>query len=274
LGQVPEFTRVISDLHYGDRASRAHTLAQLKPLADGVDRLVFNGDTLDTRPGPRPQHTADCRTALLAFAGENVKVSTFLTGNHDPDFSTEHVAVLAGGKVIATHGDIVFDDIVPWGRDAREIRRRIAAALGPLSAAERGDLAKRFAIWRRVAASIPQRHQSEPHGLKYALWFAADTVWPPLRVLRILDSWRIHAPRVAGFARQHWPAARFVIIGHTHRPAIHRFPDGLVVINTGSFCPPLGGFAVDLAPGALTVRRVALERGEFRSGETVAQFAL
>jgi len=49
----PAVTRIFSDLHFGDRASRARRLAQLRPLLDGVDALVLNGDTLDTRPGPR-----------------------------------------------------------------------------------------------------------------------------------------------------------------------------------------------------------------------------
>jgi hypothetical protein len=40
----------------------------------------------------------------------------------------------------------------------------------------------------------------------------------------------------------------------------------VTVINTGSFCPPLGACAVDLTDGELQVRTVELRAGEFRPG--------
>src|SRR3954466_6212027 len=60
-----KLTRIFSDVHFGDRASRVDRLAQLRPLLDGVDQLVLNGDTMDTRPGPRPQYTSACRAEWL-----------------------------------------------------------------------------------------------------------------------------------------------------------------------------------------------------------------
>ncbi len=267
-------TRILSDLHYGDRASRLGHLAQLRPLLDGVTHLVLNGDTLDTRTGPRPEYTAQLRADVAAFFSPSGVPVTLLTGNHDPDLTLDHSLDLAAGEIFVTHGDIIFDDIVPWGRDAPEIRRLIATELAALPPAAHTRLEDRLALWRRVAAKIPQRHQSEPHGLKYALRFAADTIWPPLRVLRILAAWR-HAPQLAArFARHHRPRAQFILIGHTHRPGIWRTPQGATVINTGSFCPPLGGYTVDVTPGRLIVRRVEPRAGEFHPGAIVAEFSL
>jgi predicted phosphodiesterase len=270
-----ELTRIFSDMHYGDRLSRVDRLAQIRPLLDGVTDLVLNGDTVDTRAGPNPQHTAACRAHVQAFVRDNAGLPiTFLTGNHDPDFSAHHLLERAGGRVLVTHGDILFDNIVPWGRDARTMAQRIAAAYRDAAPADRDTLDTRFAIWRRVAASIPQRHQSERDALKYAVHLAADTVWPPWRFLRVIHAWRSAPALAAGFARRHHPRAQFTLIGHTHRPGVHRMPDGAVVINTGSFCPPLGGYAVDLSPGQLAVRRIDFVRGEFRAGENVATFPL
>lgn len=269
-----ELIRIFSDLHYGDRASRVHRLAQLRPLLAGITELVLNGDTLDTRPGPAPAHTAQCRAEVLAFFPKNTPRVTLLTGNHDADLTPHHALDFAGGRVFVTHGDILFDDIVPWGRDAPLIGARIAAELAALPPAERGQLAARLAAWRRVAASIPQRHQSESRGLKYTLQFAADTVWPPLRVIRILRAWRSEPAHAAELVRLHRPNAKFVIVGHTHRPGVRRTPAGVVVVNTGSFCRPLGGHAVDLTPGRIVVRRVDARGGEFHPGAVVAEFAL
>lgn len=269
-----ELTRIISDLHYGDRVSRVRRLAQLRPLLHGVSELVVNGDMLDTRPGPDPQFTARLRAEVAAFTNESEPAVTLITGNHDPDLSAHHALEFAGGEVWVTHGDIAFDQIVPWGRDAALIGRRIGAGLDALPLAAREQLDERFAVWRRVAATIPQRHQSETNRLKYALRFAADTIWPPLRVLRILRAWHTHSARMVALARQHRRGARFIVVGHVHRPAIWQAPTGEVVINTGSFCEPFGGYAVDLAPGRLRVRRVIAPGGEFRAGAVVAEFAL
>ncbi len=269
-----ELTRILSDLHYGDRASTVDQLTQLRPLLAGVTRLVLNGDTLDTRPGPRPEHTAECQAAVLAFFSREVAQATFLSGNHDADFSPLHHLELAGRGVFVTHGDIFFDDIVPWGADAPVIGRLIAAGLAALPAAQQHELDSRLAVFRRVAASIHQRHQSERHRLKYALRFLADIAWPPLRAFRILRAWRQAPGLAAAFARRHRPAAQFIVAGHTHRPGVWRDRTGVTVINTGSYTRPFGGTCIDLAEGRLTVRRVERRRGAFHPGRPLAEFPL
>lgn len=267
-------TRVFSDLHFGDHASRVRQLAQIRPLVAGISHLVLNGDTLDTRPGPRPDHTSECRADVAAFLRHEVPVTSVLTGNHDADISELHHLDLAGGSVFATHGDIFFDDIVPWSHDAAMIRRKIAAELSRLPTAHRHELGHRFAVFRRVAASVPQRHQSERNKLKYLLHFFADTVWPPTRIVRVVQAWRLAPAAAATLSRRHRPKAKFVLCGHTHRPGIWTLPDGVRVVNTGSFCPPLGGLVVDLTPEQLVVRRTVLRRGEFHAGERIAEFPL
>jgi hypothetical protein len=47
-----------------------------------------------------------------------------------------------------------------------------------------------------------------------------------------------------------------------------------VVINTGSFCPPFGCYAVDVSPEQVVVRRVRYSRDSFELGRVVAAFAL
>jgi predicted phosphodiesterase len=267
-------TRIFSDVHYGDRASRVRRLAQLRPLLDGVAHLVLNGDTLDTRPGPRPDFTAEIRAEVLAFFPQHAPHVTLLTGNHDADLTPRHTLDLAGGAVFVTHGDILFDTIVPWGRDAALIGGKITAALATLPPKSRDQLDARLAVWRRVAAAIPQRHQSESRRLRYALHFLADTIWPPLRVLRVLRAWRDEPPRAAALVQRHRPRAKFVVLGHTHRTLVQRTADGVTVINTGAFCPPFGATVVDLSPGRLLVRRVEVRGSEFHAGAAVAEFPL
>jgi predicted phosphodiesterase len=271
---VPGLTRILSDLHYGDRATRLRSLQQLNPILDSVDELILNGDTLDTRHGPHPQRTARARAEVEAYFGTCAPAVTHLTGNHDPDISGHHSLELAGGQVFVTHGDIIFDDVVPWGRDAAYFRARISSGLDALDQHARHQLASRLAVYRAACLALPQRHQAEPNPFKYALHLAADTVWPPLRSYRILRAWLDTPALAAAVAAAHRPTARFMLIGHTHRPGVWRTASGLTVINTGSLCRPFGACAVDLTAGQLVVRRLAERAGEFRLGPTVAEFAL
>lgn len=266
--------RILSDLHFGDRGSRIRSLPSLAPLFEGAGSLVLNGDTIDTRPGPVPAVTTALRAEALEFFARSAPPTTILTGNHDPDLTDRHTLELAAGRIFVTHGDIIFDDLVPWGQDAPFVRQRLADELATLPAAARDQLEPRLAVYRRVAASIPQRHQSERNGLKYAMGYLADTVWPPNRVLRVLRAWR-RAPRLtAELTRRHRPAARFAIIGHIHHPGFWRMPDGLVVLNTGAFCAPLNACVIDVHPERVVLRRTVRRGDEFHLGQTVAEFAL
>ena len=267
-------TRILSDLHYGDRGSRIRTLPSLAPLFEGAGSIVLNGDTLDTRPGPDPAGTAALRAEVLEFFTRATPPTTLLTGNHDPDISPHGLLDLAGGQVFVTHGDILFDDLVPWSQDAPFARRRLGEEFAVLPVTARDQLDTRLEVYRRVAASIPQRHQSERNALKHAFGFLKDTVWPPDRTFRVLRAWRQGPRLAAALTQRHRPSARFAIIGHIHHLGSWRRPNGVTVLNTGSFCPPFGGCVIDIAPGRLSLRRVVHRHGEFRLGATMAEFAL
>jgi len=210
---------------------------------------------------------------VTEFFPRHVANVTYITGNHDADLTPHHALDLAAAK----------------SRDARRyhfrrhrameprrplIRERLAAEFAGLTPTQRADLPTRLAAFRRVAISIPQRHHSERNPFKYAFHFVNDALWPPGKVLQIFDAWQTMPGRAAALLRRHRPRAKFISIGHTHRPGVWRQPDGVVVINTGSFCRPFGGCVVDLAPGRLVVRGIVSRGGEFHAGPALAEFAL
>lgn len=266
--------RIFSDLHYGDRATALKSLGELAPLLDGTDEIVLNGDTLDTRPSSAPRQTSELRAHVVDFFSHSALPTTFLTGNHDPDIAPTHHCEFAGGQVFVTHGDALFEDLVPWSQDAPLARQLVARELAKLPAGEPPPLNAELAAYRRAAAILPQRHQSEPHGLKYLIGFARDTVWPPTRVLRVLQAWRDAPHRAEAFVRRHRLPAKFFAMGHTHRLGAVCQPGGLVVLNTGSFCPPSSTGVIDLDAHSITLRRAQKQRGAWRLGEKLAEFAL
>jgi len=266
-----EVIRIFSDLHYGDRSSRITDLAALAPLAEGADRVIINGDSIDTRAGPNPAYTAQTRADLEGYFRQWGPPVTFLSGNHDPDFTPLHYLDLAEGRIFITHGDILYPDIVPWGRDAPVVRERMAAAWRsspvPWGTA---SLAERFAVQRVVARSIPQRHQSEPNRWRHLRRLATDMMWPPWRIASIMAAWLAFPHLAERFMTTYRPGARFMLAGHTHAPGIWRRPEGRIVINTGSLCRPFGALAVDFKAQTLEIRPIEQKGAEFRLGGVVA----
>lgn len=267
--------RIFSDLHFGDRSSRIARPQALEPLAEGASAWIINGDTVDTRRGPSAAYTTEIRAQMDDFLRALGFPVTQLTGNHDPDISGLHRLELAEGRVFLTHGDILYPEIVPWGLDAEQIRDLIEAeflARGPQ--APPPSLDEELVIFRRVAARIPQRHQSERRRGLYLLRLARDLMSPPWRCLRIFEAWRSLPRRAWELVDRHRLNAQIVLAGHSHWSGIWSRPGGPAVVNTGAFCRPFHPWAADLGPDAVVVRRVEERRGQFYPGPTVAVLRL
>ncbi len=267
-----EVIRIFSDLHFGDHSSRIARPEALAPLVEGADRWIINGDSLDTRPGPSLQYNADNRARLDAGLRALGIPLTQLTGNHDPDISDCHALELANGRVFLTHGDILYPDIVPWGRDVRRIRQRFAEVRAASPAAT--SLGDELRILRTVAASIPQRHQAERNRIKYLAQLATDLMWPPWRSAAIFQAWFSLPGRTRAFARRYGLRPQVILTGHTHWRGIWRRPGEPVIVNTGCFCRPFRGLLADLRGDRLEIRRIAPRGSEFHAGPRVAELRL
>lgn len=266
--------RLFSDLHFRDARSTLQDLAHLAPLLADADEIVFNGDTVETQI---PQVSHHLGTVREFFA--QTRAVTFLTGNHDPDISDQAELQLCDGRVWVTHGDLFFDEIAPWSHHRPELRRRLDALAAGHSPARLARIETRLAHNRLACRALP-----EPAHLFHANFVArtkrmARTLFPPTRVLSMLDSWQTSPRTAAALARAQRPRARVIIYGHTHFPGVWRVPGAngspvITVINTGSFTRPFGSLFVELKGERVHVRRIARAGGEFRAGRTVADFTL
>lgn len=264
-------TRIISDVHYCDPGSWVHRAGALAPLLGGVDRLIVNGDALDTQI----MDDAATRTAELQdFIAAHVPENSYITGNHDPDISTTHELLLAQDRVWVTHGDVYFDDIAPWSQLVPELRRRLSALGAGHSAVELEKIETRFRLFRQACLKLPRELDPNGRGPWAKMLRVGHALFPPNRFLAMLKVWR-DLPQVASaLARTQRPGARVLVSGHTHHPGVWPCPGGVVVINTGSFCLGRGALLVDLKGERVIVRKIERRKREFRVGETVAAFAL
>lgn len=264
--------RIISDLHFGDSSSRLRNVAQLRPLLSDAPILILNGDTLDTHHHPAP---AEALAQFHELFQQHCPRHLFITGNHDPDISIHHEIACARSGIWLTHGDIFFPDIAPWSRIQPELARRVrtltAAAQSKSPTLTRADL---FSIHRQASLRVPYHEHTHNPALFRRITRFLGTLFPPRQSIAMLRAWQRAPALTRAFAASHHPHARILITGHTHFPGHWPTADGRIVINTGSFSPPLGGLAVEIDDTELRLRRIRLRNQEFHLAAPHAKFPL
>lgn len=263
----PVRLRILSDLHFAEPASRITDLHMIEPLLDGPDHLIFNGDSIDTRFLATNPGMAAGRERFLEFIAPLGKRLTLITGNHDPDISPHHHLELAGGRVLVTHGDVLFPSVAPWGWEAPHVLAARQRRLAEIAPREHGRLETQLEVSKH--ASYATRHLS-PSALHRTTGPWARLLHLASRVRRadqILAAWFRTPSLAATLAEHHRPSAEVIIIGHTHFPG--RWRRGRrTVINTGAFTPPFAPRVIDFVGDRIELRRVVRTGGVFRLGAT------
>jgi UDP-2,3-diacylglucosamine pyrophosphatase LpxH len=180
---------------------------------------------------------------------------TMLAGNHDPFVSDHKHVLLAGDKILVTHGDVFHPAIAPWSIAARNVRNASIEGLSALEPERRDDLLARLAISHR--ASLAECDQLTRQASKSSLHNMALRPWA---LFQVLQYWREVPGLAARFAESCAPEAEYVICGHTHRQGVWRV--GMrTIINTGSFGFPGRPRAVLVEGRRLEVRRIRYRGG-------------
>ncbi len=221
-------TVVLSDTHLGE-GGRGVSVAALRPLWQGAQRLVLNGDVAELHD---PLHRAAAARAVLDLqqqCDQDGVELTLLSGNHDPMLTDHRCLELGDGEIFITHGDVLHPAIAPWAADARQLHALNHAALARLGEPEKADLAQRLAAAQHAARlTWDALDQQRPAGLMRRAARLARTV-----PLAAWYWWRMR-PDAEAFAERFAPRSRFFIFGHYHRSALWVNPRR-VIINTGCF---------------------------------------
>ena len=265
-------TIIISDLHLGHRATQIRDPEELVPILKEARSVIFNGDTVEMRtPVDRPvgRHMAAVVARLCHSIGCR---ATFINGNHDPAVSKIDHLDLMDGRILVTHGDILFLGVAPWSRQAlayRRIHLRALANLGPdalMSFEKRLLAAKRTSIKLQLLERPVTEHSKAPK-----LGVLVHVFWPPHRPIMILRAWLQTPTLAARLCDLFRPNARYVIVGHTHYPGCwKRGP--VTVINTGSYVLHFGALAVLLDGESIEIRKVIKQKEGFALGKRIARF--
>lgn len=251
---------ILSDLHFGRPRWLAPSADALRPLWQGADRLVINGDLAEVHH-PRHAAAAARKTMRLFDLCETDGVAlTVISGNHDPFISDLRHLHLADEAIFVTHGDVLHPAVAPWSPAAGRMRQAHEQAMASLEPEQREDLETRLAAAQRACAAEwvmlkEQAGRSSIRALLLRPWSLAQVLW----------YWHVVPVLAAGFAAVHAPRARFVVIGHTHRPSIRRV-GRRTVINTGSFCLPGPARMVVVEDDQLSVWSVRRRGDVYRAG--------
>lgn len=256
---------VLSDLHIGHQASRIRTIRPLASLMAKGRTLIFNGDTFELRSPADRQNSDPWVTGLQSLLDDTGTRGIFIGGNHDPIIGEiNHLECEETGTLI-THGDALFENVAPWSMNAGRYANAHQRELAGLNPEEKNDLTASLAALRRATRSYDVSHVPVRPGLVGTAVHFFETVWPPWRPLRILQSWAEIPARAERFIQTWRPGSRTLLIGHSHLGGVWK-RNGLTIINTGTSMVGFRPRAVRISQGKLTLHHLNLEKGEFQLG--------
>jgi len=258
---------ILSDLHVGHPFSILRRPEQIAPLLPRDATVVFNGDSVEMRSRLDRDTGQARREQLRELCEARGSRAIFLTGNHDPLVSDLHHIDLCDGKVLVTHGDILFHECSPWSHEGPHIGEEHTRLLGTLAEHERKDLTIRLRIAKEATRITEKIYTAEQSFLSVLRNLVMELI-PPWRPLRILGFWRQAPGLAAAIAREFRPEARFMIVGHLHHAGVWEV-DGRTIINTGSFFPFPGRRMVEIRDGRIEVRKIRGYLGDFHPGRVV-----
>jgi len=245
-------TVILSDTHLGRDHGTAGTADALRPLWQGADRLIINGDIAEVGHYCYRAGAARHVLRLQQLCDEDGVELIMLSGNHDPLLSDVRFLHLADGLIFLTHGDVLHPAIAPWSPHGKQLRKLTDEArqkYADRSGHFPDSLEARLEIAQHVSAAEWGEQGHDDHG---ALWSVLTRPW---MVLEVLSFWRQTPSLAAGFIAAHAPEARYCVIGHTHRQG-HWAVGNRWVVNTGCYGFPGKPRAVILEDDQLRIHRV------------------
>ena len=246
---------VLSDLHLGLTARRTPTPAMLRPLWQGCDHLLLNGDTAELHVPSMSAPATDQLATMQQLCEEDGVGLSLIAGNHDPFISPLQRCTLVDGRVLVTHGQVIHR------RDSKPPVEGQTFEVGDAGSLSGRHLFTRAmyddAIERSRTYTPPEHELQAPQTLRDSIPWSASK---PFLVLKILRYWRAYPGFTDAYRQRVQPDARVVIVGHSHRDGVWQFDD-CAVLNTGSWTWPGRPHAVCIEGTTLRMHAIRVRNG-------------
>ncbi|MEM9413963.1 MAG: metallophosphoesterase [Planctomycetota bacterium] len=246
-------TVVISDTHLAGDGRGASSVAALRPLWQGADELIVNGDFAELSDARWRGSAARQILEIGELCEKDGVRLTFLSGNHDPLITDRRYLRLHGGEVFLTHGDMLHPSISPWVRDASKLRALHNDAIASLDPQQRGALDEQASVVQHVSGQkwddLAENNGPSAGKARRLVCYAGTCA-------RVLWYWHRLPKLAAQFADRYAPEARYFVFGHFHRAGVWQI-GGRTIINTGSFHAPRRPHALVIDGRQMALHRIA-----------------
>lgn len=195
----------------------------------------------------------------------------FISGNHDPDETPHTFADLLGGLVHVTHGDALFEKIVPWALDGDYLAELRNEEMSRHPFGSRTDVALHLAATRQAVRRLHSHLSMRRREVGRFRFWLERMLFLPRKVWRTPVAWRETPELARRYLRQFRPHTRFIAMGHTHKVGA-TLAGRRVILNTGSFQYGLGAAAVDVTAERVVLRRIVRSAGAWRAAEALATY--
>ncbi len=239
--------RFLSDLHYGHERCEAPLPGKFAPLLQDIGMLVVVGDLAETRSCAWQSRGYALREELRALCQKRGVQLVEIAGNHDPDGEIL-LARFWGGRVVAMHGHALYKEVAPWSWEYLQNKQQYRELIRRYPDSDT-CLESRLALSRAMCQLTPPILRREGISNPVLRGFL-HCFWPPQRPLGILRCWLTCGRRAEEFARQFFPEAETLILGHFHRPGHWRY-GSRTILNTGAWFRHATPRLVDMQDGKL-----------------------
>lgn len=248
-------TVILSDTHLGGNGQGAGSADALRPLWQGADELILNGDSAELSDPKWRVEAARHIMRIQDLCEEDGVRLTLLSGNHDPHITDRRFLRLCSGEVFLTHGDMLHPAISPWTSHAKQLRELHEDALKQLALVDRAQLDMQ-AMAATHASNLKWDHIAKGDGPKPGP--VQGKLEKARKIAKVLWFWH-RLPRLAAqFAQRYAPEARVFVFGHIHRAGVWQFGNQ-TIINTGAYHYPRNPHAVVINGQTLAMHKVIFD---------------
>lgn len=266
---------IISDVHIKNSNGWKGQVDELRGLWATSGTVVFNGDTVGRSKTSNTTNAEEILTYISKQCAKDGVEAVFLAGNSDYFINTSKHLLLAEGRILIMHGDVIFPQMSPWYDESHLYRAARDSVLRQMSQDLRGTLEGQLASVREAKAELANSNFCENNNSSFSNRIQKLQRWlaMPCRGWAIIRAWQKMPSMAAKFTAQYAPEAKFIIVGHTHHSGVWSVA-GKVIVNTGSF----GGFGkatiVRITDAELLVQKLVRKQYKFFPDKTIASFPL
>ena len=267
---------IISDVHVKNSNGWKEQIDGLREVWAKAGTVVFNGDTVGGRETNNGTSTEEILTYISKLCAKDGTEAVFLAGNSDYFLDVAKHLLLVEGRILITHGDVIFPEMSPWYDNANLYKAARDSALQQMPQKLRSTLEGQLASTREAVVKLANSNSCEKNNGSFSSCIKKKLesyLAKPCRGWAIIQAWQKMPSMAAKFTTQYADEAKFIIIGHTHRAGVWQIADKIVV-NTGSFAGFSWPFIVHVTDDKLFVQKLVRKQKKFFPDKTIASFSL